>query len=454
MQFIKKHSALFCTLLIIILLSVYMRMWFTIDENYSLDLVKHSYSSIIHIDSYDIHPPLYYIVLKFFLGLVLPFKHNFILEVIFSRIFSILCSLLSVIFYIKIIRYFNIKIKKSLVFLFFFLIPNVLFIDNMNFSESTNIRMYSLAGLFVVATWYFIIKFNQDGKLRNAFLFLLLAELSAYTHYYAAVMSGLFLFMYFIYFLKMKKYKYSITFFISGVLFLLMYIPWIIYGVLHQFRALVFSTGLYKSLAEIIVASFLFIVFLMPLFYLYKKLGNDKKIDLLILVLDNMIILAFTGLYSIIKSPIFLIRYIYPSMIILEMVAVAYAIYQFNNDKKKHRIISILCVYCLPMLAFVSFVHEIVRVAPISVEIYQNDIAFSKTKSKYVNISEPKRNVQDFDFNGAMVNPDTLHALYLRSIDKTPYLTNKKRYEYDITTKNYPTHLFVPKPIKYINKNN
>lgn len=206
----RKLKTVFITLLISLIILSYMKIWLSSDEYFTIEMIKRSYGQIIYVDSFDVHPPLYYILLKFFLSVILPFKHSVILIIIFARIFSVICSLITIHFLIKINNYFGIDINKNIQYFIFFLIPNVLFADNMNFSPSINIRMYALASLFVVMTMYFCLKFNESGNKIDILLITVFAELSAYTHYYAAVISGLFIFSYFVYGIVKKKHKSSL----------------------------------------------------------------------------------------------------------------------------------------------------------------------------------------------------------------------------------------------------
>lgn len=431
-------------------------MWISLDEYFTLEMVKRTYSGIVYVDSFDVHPPLYYIVLKFLLNIFLPFKHTIILDIIFSRLFSVVCSLVMVHFLIKINSYFGITIKKHVQYVLFFLVPNVLSVDNMNFSPSTNIRMYALATMFVVLTMYFCLKYNNSSKFVYQIFIILFADLAAYTHYYAAVVAGLFIFFYFVYYLMKKNLKKCLSYLLSGILFFVIYIPWIIFGMTNQFREFVFKAPLYKTLVEFIAALIIVFIFIFPFMLLFKRVQNDKKIDLIIVLLVNITILISTTAYSFIKSPIFLIRYVYPALIIFEFISVCYAYQMFinkeNDHKKITKAIMYSIVFVMPFVSVVSLVHEVVVVLPISVNLYKNDKILANTNKKYVNIDNVKYHVKEFDFNGSKINDDTEYALYLQSVGKVGFVTDKKRYKYDLTTKAYPNIHFVPETVKYMKK--
>ena len=51
-------------LLLIVSFATVFSQTIWVDEAYSLELAKHSYMNLIKIDALDVHPPLYYIILR------------------------------------------------------------------------------------------------------------------------------------------------------------------------------------------------------------------------------------------------------------------------------------------------------------------------------------------------------------------------------------------------------
>ncbi len=69
----------------ILLGAFHSEVWF--DEAYTMALIRHDYSEIIRIDINDVHPVLYYLLLKLFTGV-------FGESIIACRIFSVLAGII------------------------------------------------------------------------------------------------------------------------------------------------------------------------------------------------------------------------------------------------------------------------------------------------------------------------------------------------------------------------
>lgn len=69
----------------ILISAFHSEVWF--DEAYTMALIKHNYSEIIRIDMNDVHPVLYYLLLKLFTGI-------FGESIIACRIFSVLAGII------------------------------------------------------------------------------------------------------------------------------------------------------------------------------------------------------------------------------------------------------------------------------------------------------------------------------------------------------------------------
>lgn len=105
------------------------------DEAYTFALIKHSFSDICVITAADVHPPLYYILLKAF---ILPFDYSLLAAKLFSIVPFVLILIIGG---IQMRMLFN--EKMSLVFMVLFLLSPFLL------KYAVEIRMYSLASLFV-----------------------------------------------------------------------------------------------------------------------------------------------------------------------------------------------------------------------------------------------------------------------------------------------------------------
>lgn len=71
MKNIKEHNHQFSQICLIIGMFLFLTWTLStnlyVDESFTLGLIKHNWSQIISLDSMDVHPPLYYLVVKLFL---------------------------------------------------------------------------------------------------------------------------------------------------------------------------------------------------------------------------------------------------------------------------------------------------------------------------------------------------------------------------------------------------
>lgn len=421
-----RYKNIIAVMLVIIISIVYMKLWFSMDEYYTLDLVHSSYGGMLYKDTFDVHPPLYYIMLKAFFQITLFFHHSIIYEVVLGRVFSIIFSLLTVIFLIKINKLIGINLSRATQFIMFLILPVVISAENINLSPFINIRMYALAGFFVSVTWYNLLKYENNGSNLSLFLMTIGGVLSAYTHYYAAFIVGLMLIVAFFHHLFNRDFDKAKKYFYSGVLTILMFLPWVFYAFPNQFRKVNYGQPLFKTLAEIILALIFVFVSIMIYRKMFKGLPSISRFHHGSLIVINLIVLIVSLSYSIMKSPIFLFRYIYPSILLLMFSVLCLIIQKFKNSERTNYLEKMV-VGCLLFISLASFLNEIVLVRPISIRLIKNDQNLSSVKSKYVNIDKLKYTIPKYDVNNSYMNDDVQVGFYLRSIGKVPYVTDRER---------------------------
>lgn len=187
-------------------------LWF--DETYSVSLVNHSFSDIWRIGGNDVHPILYYMMLK-------------VLNIIFGqgiivyRVFSVLgIAILGILGYTHIRKDFGEKTGIWFSFLAFFL-PVIT-------PYASEIRMYSWAVVFVTLTAIYAYRLTTKNSIKNWILFGIFSLASLYTHYYGVIAAGLINVGLFIYFIRRQESRKSniIKFLIIGFSQLLLYLPW------------------------------------------------------------------------------------------------------------------------------------------------------------------------------------------------------------------------------------
>ncbi len=217
-KFNNKPVIVLYALLFIFLVSLNIIRIFNVafwgDECFSILMAKSPISEIIKTTSEDVHPPLYYLVLRAFY--LIFGDYSFI-----YRFVSILPSLILTIFSYTVVR----KRYGWKVACWFALLLN-LFGTALHYN--LEVRMYSMSNLFVFFVFWFgmeLIFFDKQNK-TNWILFTASALAAAYTHYYA-IISVFFIMMgvYIILFFKNKKNFWKCL--LSGSICVVGYLPWL-----------------------------------------------------------------------------------------------------------------------------------------------------------------------------------------------------------------------------------
>ena len=334
----------------ILLGAFHTEVWY--DEAYTMYLVRHDYADIIRIDSGDVHPVLYYLLLKTF---TMPFNNSILACRLFSAIPAILLGILG---YTHIRKDFGEKVGVAYTFLMFFL-PFVAM-------YAMEIRMYTWTMLFVTLTGIYAYRIVKKYRIKNWILFAIFSLLAAHCHYYGlatvALINGL-LFFYILFSKKMyeenqaSKKKYIITFFIMAVIQVLGYLPWV-FVFLKQAQAVSKGYWIPLNLAETVAAPlgiqfngrlnipisvvFTLIMYAYLIFQIVQLKKQKKNLGVVWFCL-----LAHFGIYfamlliTVLIKPIMYHRYMLIPTGIL-MFAFAYCL--ANNDTKKQKIFSFVVV--------------------------------------------------------------------------------------------------------------
>lgn len=289
-------------------------VWY--DEAYSMAMIRHSFGEISMITAQDVHPPLYYFMLKIF---TMPFGYSLAA----AKIFSIIPLLLTLIIgYVKLSDIVN--KKTGLMFcLMFAMLPIMT-------TFSVEVRMYGWAALFVTGCGLFAYTAQQKGRARDYIFFALFGTLAAYTHYFAMVSAGVIYVMLFIRCIKIKKIK---PFLLSAAGTVILYTPWLaafigqladkvenaywiapitLSTVLHYFTVW-FSCGDFTAVYLTIIA-ILTVVSITALI-----LNGDRRLNIaalcasLVFILTNIIGIAVSAAVR----PIFIERYAVPALPLL-----------------------------------------------------------------------------------------------------------------------------------------
>lgn len=184
-----------------------------LDEAYSIDLVRGSVSDIIQGAAADVHPPLYYLILKL--------AASFGGEALFKyRIVTALGTYLNLLLVgaTMIRRQWGCRVS-TLYILWFGLTYSTL-------EKSTFVRMYSWGGLFVTAAAVFLFFYYKNGRKRDIFLGIMMTLAAMYTHYYA-VMAVFFAWLFLLLAVFLKKRRKTGYILLGGAAVAAGYLPWL-----------------------------------------------------------------------------------------------------------------------------------------------------------------------------------------------------------------------------------
>ncbi len=314
-------------------------LWF--DEAYSVGLANQDWNTLLIAAIEDVHPILYYVLLKIFTGVL---GNSLVTFRIFSVIPLIALSILS---YTHVSKKFGKKTGLAFAFVLLFL-PTT-------FHYGTQIRMYSWAMLFVAITAYYAYAaIMEEYDKKNWIIFSVFSILSAYTHYFALFTIGIINMLMLIYIIRNKKELLK-KWFIFGAIQILLYIPGLIIFLKQTFRV---AKGFWISVAypkifgEIvefffrdsinsglpsIFGLFIFIYMILRVHKYYLENKREIKQATTALMVCGLVILI-TLLVSFYR-PVFIPRYMIPM--------VALAIFAFGTilakeDKKILK--AIICI--------------------------------------------------------------------------------------------------------------
>ena len=309
------------------------------DEAFTLHILNNSYFGMIKATSTDVHPPLYYIILKFVFNLFYLFKITFN-EIILAKIVSIIPLTLLILFS-------AVKMRKDLGWLFVGIFAFCMVAMPQLLAYAIEIRMYSWGLLFVTLSFYYGYKItnNHEKSLKNEHIntnassnkywifSTLFSVLAVYTHYFAGVAAAVIYLLLFVW-LFLKNKKELKKWLLSTVASIMLYLPWLFILInqitsvtnyhwippitldsLYSYLWFILSPNVSYSSIPNIEFSFYGILLLLGIIILlvYYLAINDEKRDFLIL---GAVVLVGTILFGVIVSiilrPVFSPRYIVP----------------------------------------------------------------------------------------------------------------------------------------------
>lgn len=249
------------------------------DEFFTLGLIKFPLMHGIAITAADVHPPLYYIILKFAIKLFSIF--NF--DIVF------ISKMATTLPYLIILFVSSTKIKDEFNWLTAGLLTFTMFSMSMFFNYYSIIRMYSWASLFLLLSFIYLKDVITKSDFKSWFLFSLFTVLGAYTHYFTAI-SSVILYVILLLYLMINNRVDIKKWVINAVFMVLAYCPWIIIllgqlNKVHQGYWIPDVTAYY----------------LLQCFSVYATVMNDNLLVILLAVFFLIIILAYS-IYTLRKK--------------------------------------------------------------------------------------------------------------------------------------------------------
>ncbi|MEB0224183.1 glycosyltransferase family 39 protein [Pseudomonas sp. 10S4] len=147
-------------------------VWY--DEAFSLLISKEEPVQIWAITAWDVHPPLYYILLHYWLMI---FGDN----AVSARSLSVVADVVTLLLCIKLMSLFTTRKAMWMAALLLALLP-------MSVRYSQEIRMYALLGFWLMGATVALVCWCQaPDRTRFAIIYVLLMTAAFYTHYFAAL---------------------------------------------------------------------------------------------------------------------------------------------------------------------------------------------------------------------------------------------------------------------------
>ena len=317
---------------IFIFLSIFHEnIWF--DEAYSVGMTNKTFTDIWNIGSNDVHPVLYYWMLRIIKVLT---NGSIIAYRIFSAIPIILLGILGITHIKK-----DFGEKTGIIFSFLsFFTPIIIVFANQ-------IRMYSWAAYVVTILLIYSYRvYKGQDNFKNWIIFGLTSLFSIYIHYYGLICVGITNIFLMAYFIKNKKYKELKKQILYVIILIILFFPWIIKLLLqikHVSKGFWIECKFPETLLEIIGFQMsgimnLWIGFVvniilftaLEIVYLKKKETIDFK-PAKILIKIYLSIIGATIIISIIcRTPILHYRYLFV-IIGLYIFVISYMISKINK---------------------------------------------------------------------------------------------------------------------------
>ncbi len=329
------------------------------------------YSQVYENQKNDVHPPLYYLILRFAMGFNIG-KYSKWPGIIINIIIYIFITLFMYLILQKLLKGKEKSKEKSIILAF------ISSITMASLTTAIYIRMYALATLNVLIITFLHIKLLESKK--TDFKLLTLIGISVLvgvlTHYYYLFFLAMMYLIFAIKYIKQKQYKnlifYTLTMIISGIISLIIW-P---YSIKHMFfgyrgqgvidnllNIKTFASNIISYLQKLDRFAFnnilLILIIIMMSIYIYKKI---KKIEQKTEKNEISKIIFYPSLFYFIvvavASPWIELRYIMP-ICGLAFILVIYYLYLLLNTIFKEKIVNKIVIIFLAVILVSPLIFKI-----------------------------------------------------------------------------------------------
>lgn len=291
------------------------------DEGFTLGLIKNSYTDVVKFTAQDVHPPLYYLIVK----LVEDVFHLVLPDI--NPIY--IAKLVSIVPYVLLLVVCNTRVKKiwgehvsALCMLFLFSFPCII-------TRMLEIRMYGWGLFFVFMAFVEFCDVIREGDKKSWLFFVLYSLGASYTHYFACVSVAILYAIAFVYYLVKKNTEQLKAWLCAAVFTVLAYLPWLFVVILqmmtikNSFWIEPIDLEQFMYFFEFaFVNNFMIVVSFISFVILIKGLlKGSTETGEAFFALSAVGVIIWTIIFgiciSLLYRPIFICRYLVPSLLCL-----------------------------------------------------------------------------------------------------------------------------------------
>lgn len=304
-----------------------------LDETFSLGLARHRLNEIIKLTAEDVHPPLYYVILRI---AMLLFPNSVRVARIVSIIPIILILFIANIFFLK-----EFTSKLSILF------NSILLSTYSIYKYSLEIRMYSWCLFFCFLCCIFSYYIIKKSEWKYFFLYVLFAECGAYSQYWTAFGLAInFIIISVLCILKDKSNTKKVL--VSALLGILLYLPWakvvinqvsvvsssywISSPTLSTFIDYILSVMPGQSITKIILTLFIIYFIVECIKCITKKEKTIFYLFTISCLITPLVLILCATIISFLMRPVFIARYAFPFIV---FVFFFFVLCIFNNKYYK-----------------------------------------------------------------------------------------------------------------------